>query len=300
MAENNQNHVAEERLEKDFSRNDYPDEHLGAHVDSEHALNKIRTAGSISISPELFEKIYLSPQNRVKGELRKTFGNPTPLVDRLPPSPDAAELASVFPILMGWRGASGVSANVGAYYFCGGVLMLLGAIGEWVLGNSFPCVVFMSFSGFWMSLGATLTPDFNAYGAFATDPSNPASGMQTVGFNSGFGFLMLAMAFMCFLFTILALRTNICFVTILGSLVFVFCLLAGAYWQTSNGNLNTARHLQKAGGAFAFITICAGWWILFAILLVALDHPLQLPVGDLSHFVKGRSEKRKATVANAV
>lgn len=39
----------------------------------------MRTAGSISISPELFEKLYLSPQNKVAGELRKTFGNPTPL-----------------------------------------------------------------------------------------------------------------------------------------------------------------------------------------------------------------------------
>jgi hypothetical protein len=43
------------------------------------ALHRIRTAGSISISPELFEKIYLSPQNAVKGDLRKTFGNPTPV-----------------------------------------------------------------------------------------------------------------------------------------------------------------------------------------------------------------------------
>lgn len=43
------------------------------------ALKRIQTAGSISISPELFEKIYLSPQNQVKGELRKTVGNPTPL-----------------------------------------------------------------------------------------------------------------------------------------------------------------------------------------------------------------------------
>ncbi|KAK8175939.1 hypothetical protein IWX90DRAFT_464403 [Phyllosticta citrichinensis] len=288
MAENNQNHVAEEHLEKDFSRNDYPDEHLGAHVDADHALNKIRTAGSISISPELFEKIYLSPQNRVKGELRRTC-----LIGFL------LALTPLSCILMGWRGASGASANVGAYYFCGGVLMLLGAIGEWILGNSFPCVVFASFGGFWISFGATLTPDFNAYGAFATDPSNPASGLQTVGFNSGFGFLMLTMAFMCFLFTILALRTNLCFVTILGSLFFVFCMLAGAYWQTSNGNLDTARHLQKAGGAFAFITICTGWWVMFAILLVAIDFPFQLPVGDLSHIVKGKSEKRKA-VANVV
>lgn len=48
-------------------------------MDSEQALHRIRTAGSISISPELFEKIYLSPQNNVKGDLRKTLGNPTPL-----------------------------------------------------------------------------------------------------------------------------------------------------------------------------------------------------------------------------
>lgn len=43
------------------------------------ALKKVQTAGSISISPELFEKIYLSPQNKVKGDIRQTFGNPTPM-----------------------------------------------------------------------------------------------------------------------------------------------------------------------------------------------------------------------------
>ena len=34
---------------------------------------------SLSMSPELFEKLYLSPENKVKGELRGTFGNPTPV-----------------------------------------------------------------------------------------------------------------------------------------------------------------------------------------------------------------------------
>ena len=61
-------------LQKDFS-NSY---HLNdANMNNDDALRRIRTAGSISISPELFEKIYLSPQNAVKGDLRKTFGNPT-------------------------------------------------------------------------------------------------------------------------------------------------------------------------------------------------------------------------------
>ncbi len=54
--------------------------HLGKDVPSDTALRRIKTAGSISISPELFEKIYLSPQNNVKGDLRRTFGNPTPLL----------------------------------------------------------------------------------------------------------------------------------------------------------------------------------------------------------------------------
>jgi len=62
----------------------------------ESALRKMKTANSISISPEvslilsctnlsmlthaqLFEKLYLSPQTQVKGDLRKTFANPTPI-----------------------------------------------------------------------------------------------------------------------------------------------------------------------------------------------------------------------------
>lgn len=57
----------------------YLGNHLHANMDTDHALKRIKTAGSISISPELFEKIYLSPQNAVKGDLRKTFGNPTPM-----------------------------------------------------------------------------------------------------------------------------------------------------------------------------------------------------------------------------
>jgi hypothetical protein len=54
-------------------------QHLNGGMDEDLALRHIRTAGSISISPELFEKLYLSPKNEVKGELRKTFANPTPL-----------------------------------------------------------------------------------------------------------------------------------------------------------------------------------------------------------------------------
>jgi hypothetical protein len=42
-------------------------------------LGPMETHGSISLTPEIFEKLYFSPQNRIKGDLRKTFGNPTPM-----------------------------------------------------------------------------------------------------------------------------------------------------------------------------------------------------------------------------
>lgn len=69
-------------------------------------LERIRTAGSISIPPELFERLYLSPENKVKGDLRSTFGNPTPLAL-------IGFLLCLTPLscdLMGWRGAGGSGA----------------------------------------------------------------------------------------------------------------------------------------------------------------------------------------------
>ena len=153
-------------------------------VASDEALNKIRTANSVTISPELFEKIYLNPQNAVKGDLRNTFGNPTPLAL-------LGFLLSLSPLsceLMGWRGAGGDGiATVGAYYFIGGFLMSLGGILEFFLGNTFSFVVFCSFGGFWFTLGATLTPAFNAYGEYATDPNQIATGLTSPAFHASFG-----------------------------------------------------------------------------------------------------------------
>jgi hypothetical protein len=96
------------------------------------AMAQIQRAASISMSPELFEKFYLSPQNKVSGDLRKTFANPTPLaVLGL-----AMALTPFSCDVMGWRGAGGNgAASIGSYYFMGGMLMIIGAIGEWIMGE---------------------------------------------------------------------------------------------------------------------------------------------------------------------
>jgi uncharacterized protein len=59
---------------------DDPQEPHSIHRDYQtDGLNRLPTAASVNMTAELFEKLYLSPQNAVKGELRKTFGNPTPM-----------------------------------------------------------------------------------------------------------------------------------------------------------------------------------------------------------------------------
>lgn len=43
------------------------------------SLRRDPTNASISISLEMFEKMYLNPHMPVRGHLRSTLGNPTPL-----------------------------------------------------------------------------------------------------------------------------------------------------------------------------------------------------------------------------
>lgn len=57
---------------------------------------------------------------------------------------------------------------------------------QWIIGNTFPFVVFGSFGAFWLGWAATLQPFYNAYGAYSTT-DNPADGLNTVGFRSSFG-----------------------------------------------------------------------------------------------------------------
>jgi uncharacterized protein len=107
---------------------------------------------------------------------------------------------------MGWRGSGGNGASdIGVYFFFGGLLMILGSVGEvsiatractrkvlidnqWIVGNTFPFVVFGTFGAFWLSWAATLQPFYNTYGAYSTT-SNPAEGLKEPMFYASFGIL---------------------------------------------------------------------------------------------------------------
>jgi uncharacterized protein len=200
--------------------------------------------------------------------------------------------------LMGWRGAGGSgSASIPVYLFFGGVLMIVGGLLEFFLGNTFPCVVFMSFGAYWLAFGSTLIPQFAAYTNY--DPSSATGGLATQGFNASFGFFTISMGVLCFIYLICSLRTNIVFVIIFFTLVMTFGFVTGAYWALASdyaGNAGFAAKLLVGAGACAFVTTACGWWIFFAILLAALDFPFALPVGDLSTVIKGMSDRAKEKV----
>lgn len=79
---------------------------LGREETRDMALHRFRSSNTVTMSPELFEKLYLQPMGSVKGDLRKTFGNPTPLGL----IGFAVALTPLACCLMGWRG----SGNLGA------------------------------------------------------------------------------------------------------------------------------------------------------------------------------------------
>ncbi|KAI1322439.1 GPR1/FUN34/YaaH-class plasma membrane protein [Xylariaceae sp. FL0255] len=260
----------------------------------ENTIRPVPTGGSVAMPPELFEKLYLSPQNKAKGDLRKTFGNPTPVGI-------AGFLISLGPLacdLMGWRGAGGSgAASIPFFIFFGGILEFIGGLFELLLGNTFPSVVFLSFGAFWTAYGCELLPQFNAYASYAPSGESAALGLETQGFNASFGFVTLSMGLLCIVFLVCSIRTNLAFVLVFFSLVLVFSLITGAYFALAENyvaNAAFAGRLLVASGAFSFVATAAGWWILLSLMLASVDMPFALPLGDLSTKIRGASDYKQA------
>lgn len=163
--------------------------------------------------------------------------------------------------------------------------MIIGSFLEFILGNTFPFVVFGTFGAFWLTFGATLTPYYNASAAYL--PNDPAASASNPTFAHTFAFFQVYMGLLCFVYCIISVRTNIIFFLIFLLLVPAFGCLA-AFFFTNVVHTN----LLVAAGALTFIICLLGWYLFFVQLLAAVDFPLNLPVGDLSRFVKGASERK--------
>jgi hypothetical protein len=102
------------------------------------------------------------------------------------------------------------------------------------------------------------------------------------------------MAMISFIFLICSTRTNVAFFLVFTTATMGFAFASGAFWNLSLGytGLGTLC-LHAAGGSF-FACVMFGWYLLFAIMMAAVDMPFAVPVGDLSTVIKGMSEKNKA------
>jgi len=251
----------------------------GSHIEQSE-LHRIRSAGALTISAEMFEKIYLTPKTFKDDHLRKKFANPTPLGLM----GYAISVCTFSAVLMGWGGANSLHGVAGIFFFTGPVLLWLATIFEFICGNFFPMMCFGLFTVFWLSFGVLQLPTLGLAASYSASGTDYAEGVASPGYNATLAVYLCVWGFALFTFFVFSLRTNAVFAAIfLFAFVGVF-ILAGAYWQVSMGNFALGNKLTVAGAAVLFMMGLLGWYVTAVIMAAEMRMNISLPVGDLSRF----------------
>ncbi|KAH9907200.1 GPR1/FUN34/yaaH family-domain-containing protein [Xylariomycetidae sp. FL2044] len=247
------------------------------HHDEEKGLH--RTTTGVTMSPELFEKLYLTPKVPLHSDYVKRFANPTPVGFM-----GFVISASTFAmIIMGWGGsAAALSPVAGIFFFVGPTLMLLALVFEWVMGNFFSMMVMGLFAGFWLSFGLLQLPTL-ALGANYATPDDP-TGTASTEYNAAIALFLIVWGFAFLTFFVFTLKINTVLAMIFGLTMVATWLLSTAYWRLSWGDYTGADTFFTAGAAIIFAVSFLGWYMCFIIMAGEMRLPINLPVGDLSHY----------------
>lgn len=104
---------------------------------------------TVSLTPDQYERLFFQP-TAAKGDLSKRLGNPTllGLLGFLVP------FTTTMFCLLEFQGGSvaSLASICGSWYFFGGIAMVLAGICEFILGNTFPFVVFTIYGMFHCSI----------------------------------------------------------------------------------------------------------------------------------------------------
>lgn len=244
-----------------------------------HHLHQVKSSGAVTISPELFEKLYLTPKTTAVGDFRKRFANPTPL-GLMGFVISATTFAA---IMMGWGGSTTLDGVAGIFFFTGPILLLASMIAEWIMGNFFSMIVMGMFAVFWLSFGVLQTPSWGIAASYSSTGS-AAEGAASVGYNAAVALYLLVWGFWLFTTFIFTLKTNAVFAAIFFFAFLSSFLFSAAYWKVSTGDYVMALKLQKAGGALFFILALLGYYITVVMIAAEMRMTISLPVGDLTHF----------------
>lgn len=135
--------------------------------------------------------------------------------------------------------------------------MTLAGIAEFILGNTFPFVVFIVYGGHWFTQGYNSDPMHNLVNFYGAD------GAMNQAYNAGQGNYFVVLALTSFVFMVGSLRTNVPFVIVFFGLMMVFSFIAAGDYHigfnpTEVGLAHTEYYYKIAGG-FGFVTMMAGW-----------------------------------------
>jgi uncharacterized protein len=190
------------------------------------------------------------------------------------------------------------------------MLLIIAGFGEFLLGNTFPMMVFFGYGAHFLSYATTFIPWYNAIGFFNPDGSgigSPGVENQTAVWHASYGrcntrpycynILMtliatypIVMGFLSFIFLLGSLRTNGVFVAIFVFATIGFCLGGGAFFALSQGHIVAGTRLATGLGACFFAAGVLGFYFLAALVIAIMELPIpDLPVFDLSTVVKSKS-----------
>ena len=222
--------------------------------------------------------MYLQPNVKSRAQLGlvKTLGNPTAL--------GIVSFVLTFTptscCLMGWRGATTNSllALIGSFYFMGGMALYVAGILEFIIGNTFPALVFTSFGSFWLTLGGFLDPRFAVQTSLLTSQTGSAAEYYVP-----FGYYLIFWAVYTYFLTFAACRTNVVLVWILLFVALAFTTLGSAYLKFGEGSAHLGSNLVITAGACGFAACMGGFYLLLHLCMASTDFPFNIPIFDLSH-----------------
>ena len=113
----------------------------------------------------------------------------------------------------------------------------------------------------WVVIGHTMDPWHPLLAGYG-NVAEPATALNEA-YTSGQGLYDIVMALVSFIFLLGSLRTNVPFVIVFFTLVFLFGFFAAGEFELGHNptaaGVEYANTMFKVGGAFGFVTLIMGW-----------------------------------------